>query len=123
MFPQQGFGAPQQGFGAPQQGFGAPQPGFGAPQPGFGGPQPGFGAPQPGFGAPPAFGAPAPGGFAPPQQQEPHFKLVLVGDGGVGKTAFIKRFKTGEFEEKYIATSLNQLHLMHLFILFFFSLC
>jgi GTP-binding nuclear protein Ran len=32
------------------------------------------------------------------------FKLVLVGDGGVGKTTFIKRHKTGEFERKYVAT-------------------
>ena len=29
------------------------------------------------------------------------FKLVLVGDGGVGKTTFVKRHKTGEFEKKY----------------------
>jgi len=32
------------------------------------------------------------------------FKLVLVGDGGVGKTTFVKRHRTGEFEKKYIAT-------------------
>eukprot|EP00761_Pharyngomonas_kirbyi_P011382 gb/GECH01011407.1/.p1 GENE.gb/GECH01011407.1/~~gb/GECH01011407.1/.p1 ORF type:complete len:218 (+),score=47.05 gb/GECH01011407.1/:1-654(+) len=32
------------------------------------------------------------------------FKLLLVGDGGVGKTTFVKRHKTGEFEKKYIAT-------------------
>jgi GTP-binding nuclear protein Ran len=30
------------------------------------------------------------------------FKLVLVGDGGVGKTTFVKRHITGEFEKKYI---------------------
>ncbi len=30
------------------------------------------------------------------------FKLVLVGDGGVGKTTFVKRHVTGEFEKKYI---------------------
>lgn len=34
----------------------------------------------------------------------PKFKLILVGDGGVGKTTFVKRHKTGEFEKKYIAT-------------------
>ena len=34
----------------------------------------------------------------------PTFKLVLVGDGGVGKTTFVKRHITGEFENKYIAT-------------------
>eukprot|EP00465_Bigelowiella_longifila_P013126 CAMPEP_0185264090 /NCGR_PEP_ID=MMETSP1359-20130426/18717_1 /TAXON_ID=552665 /ORGANISM="Bigelowiella longifila, Strain CCMP242" /LENGTH=213 /DNA_ID=CAMNT_0027852187 /DNA_START=8 /DNA_END=649 /DNA_ORIENTATION=- len=32
------------------------------------------------------------------------FKLILVGDGGVGKTTFVKRHKTGEFEKKYVAT-------------------
>jgi GTP-binding nuclear protein Ran len=30
------------------------------------------------------------------------FKLVLVGDGGVGKTTFVKRHITGEFEKKYV---------------------
>ena len=34
----------------------------------------------------------------------PTFKLVLVGDGGVGKTTFVKRHLTGEFEKKYVAT-------------------
>ena len=32
------------------------------------------------------------------------FKVVLLGDGGVGKTTFVKRHLTGEFEKKYIAT-------------------
>jgi GTP-binding nuclear protein Ran len=32
------------------------------------------------------------------------FKLVLVGDGGVGKTTFVKRHTKGEFERCYIAT-------------------
>lgn len=32
----------------------------------------------------------------------PTFKLVLVGDGGTGKTTFVKRHLSGEFEKKYI---------------------
>lgn len=35
---------------------------------------------------------------------EVQWKLVLVGDGGVGKTTFVKRHLTGEFEKKYVAT-------------------
>jgi len=41
---------------------------------------------------------------APATQDIPKFKLILVGDGGVGKTTFVKRHRTGEFEKKYIAT-------------------
>ena len=40
----------------------------------------------------------------------PEFKLVLVGDGGVGKTTFIKRHLTGEFEKKYYATIGVEVH-------------
>ena len=50
------------------------------------------------------------------QQAKPpavaEFKLVLVGDGGVGKTTFVKRHLTGEFEKKYIATLGVEVHPM-----------
>jgi len=40
----------------------------------------------------------------------PKFKLLLVGDGGVGKTTFVRRHKTGEFEKKYVATMGVEVH-------------
>ncbi len=39
-------------------------------------------------------------------------KLVLVGDGGVGKTTFVKRHKEGRFEKKYIPTAGAEVHPM-----------
>ena len=39
-------------------------------------------------------------------------KLIIVGDGGVGKTTFVKRHLTGEFEKKYIATQGVEVHPM-----------
>merc|ERR1711871_240090 len=44
------------------------------------------------------------------QQEVPHFKCLLVGDGGVGKTTFVKRHVTGEFEKKYVATIGVEVH-------------
>lgn len=39
-----------------------------------------------------------------PKFETPQVKCLLVGDGGVGKTTFVKRHLTGEFEKKYVAT-------------------
>lgn len=38
------------------------------------------------------------------------FKICLVGDGGVGKTTFIERHKTGEFKKTYVATLGVEVH-------------
>jgi len=40
----------------------------------------------------------------------PVFKCLLVGDGSTGKTTFVKRHLTGEFEKKYVATVGCEVH-------------
>ncbi|CAG9817057.1 unnamed protein product [Phaedon cochleariae] len=44
------------------------------------------------------------------EQEMPTFKCVLVGDGGTGKTTFVKRHMTGEFEKRYVATLGVEVH-------------
>ncbi|KAI3891229.1 hypothetical protein MKW98_007534 [Papaver atlanticum] len=40
----------------------------------------------------------------------PSFKLLIVGDGGTGKTTFVKRHLTGEFEKNYEPTIGVEVH-------------
>lgn len=40
----------------------------------------------------------------------PIYKIVVIGDGAVGKTTYVKRMFTGEFEKKYVATLGVEVH-------------
>lgn len=42
----------------------------------------------------------------------PTFKCIVIGDGGTGKTTFIRRHQTGEFTKKYVATIGAETHNM-----------
>eukprot|EP00762_Andalucia_godoyi_P005450 ANDGO_08355.mRNA.1 GTP-binding nuclear protein Ran len=42
--------------------------------------------------------------------QIPTAKCLLVGDGAVGKTTFVKRHKSGEFEKSYVPTVGAEVH-------------
>jgi GTP-binding nuclear protein Ran len=44
------------------------------------------------------------------ERQTPEFKILMVGDSGVGKTCFIKKHLTGEFDRKYSPTSSVEVH-------------
>jgi len=43
-------------------------------------------------------------------QQPFEWKLLLVGDGGIGKTSFVNRHITGEFQKKYMPTMGIEIH-------------
>lgn len=45
-----------------------------------------------------------------PSNAKPVFKVVLIGDGGVGKSTFVKRHVSGEFEKKYVPTMGVEVH-------------
>lgn len=39
-----------------------------------------------------------------------HLKVLIVGEGGVGKSTFIKRYQTGDFEKIYTPTETSSVH-------------
>ena len=49
------------------------------------------------------------------QQEIPEFKLILLGDGGVGKSSFISRFFKQSFERRYSPTTEAMIHTLVLY--------
>lgn len=43
---------------------------------------------------------------------EPYFKIVLIGDEETGKTTFLKRNLTGEFDTRYMGTKGVEIHIL-----------
>jgi GTP-binding nuclear protein Ran len=43
---------------------------------------------------------------------EKTYKLVIVGDGGVGKTAYLTKLLTGNFSTRYVPTAGESVHLL-----------
>lgn len=91
------------------------------PMGGFGQPMNNFGQqPMGNFNQPMNFGQQPQMNFGQPQMQQqqqqqqniPTFKLVIVGDGGTGKTTFVKRHLSGEFEKRYVPTIGVEVHPM-----------
>ena len=43
-------------------------------------------------------------------KQSKSYKILIIGDGGVGKTTYVKRLRTGEFTKRYVATLGVEVH-------------
>jgi GTP-binding nuclear protein Ran len=44
------------------------------------------------------------------QLKTPQLKVLIVGDSGVGKTTYLKRYQTGEFEKIYNPTDISSVY-------------
>jgi len=42
--------------------------------------------------------------------EESNYRIIILGDKGVGKTSLIKRHSTGDFTEEYVTTKGNNMH-------------